>query len=214
LIHKNLQQLQAELKSGTTSCKAVVATYLEEIKATAHLNIYVEVFGEEAIQAALALDRKIQTTPDRLGKLFGLVVSIKDVLCYEGHEVTAGSKILGGFKSSFSATAVQRLLDEDAIIIGRTNCDEFAMGSSNENSFYGPTINGAGENRIPGGSSGASAVSVQMDTCMVALGSDTGGSVRQPAGFCGVIGLKPTYGRISRYGLIAYGSSFDQIGLR
>jgi len=213
LIHKNLQQLQAELKSGTTSCKAVVATYLEEIKATAHLNIYVEVFGEEAIQAALALDRKIQTTPDRLGKLFGLVVSIKDVLCYEGHEVTAGSKILGGFKSSYSATAVQRLLDEDAIIIGRTNCDEFAMGSSNENSFYGPTINGAGENRIPGGSSGASAVSVQMDTCMVALGSDTGGSVRQPAGFCGVIGLKPTYGRISRYGLIAYGSSFDQIGL-
>jgi len=213
LIFPNLHSLQDNLRSGSTSCEKVVQAYLQKIEQTTSLNIYIEVFSNEAIEQARALDLKIQSNPDQLGKLFGLVVSIKDVLCYEGHEVTAGSKILGGFKSPYSATAIQRLIDEDAIIIGRTNCDEFAMGSANENSFYGPTINGAGENRIPGGSSGASAVSVQMDTCMLALGSDTGGSVRQPAGFCGVIGFKPTYGRISRYGLIAYGSSFDQIGL-
>jgi len=213
LIYSNLQALQGDLRSGKTTCESTVQTYLNKIEQSKHLNIYVEVFDKEALSMAQALDQKIKATPDKLGRLFGLVVSIKDVLCYEGHEVTAGSKILDGFKSSYSATAVQRLLDEDAIIIGRTNCDEFAMGSANENSFYGPTINGCGENRVPGGSSGGSAVSVQMDTCMVALGSDTGGSVRQPAGFCGVVGFKPTYGRISRYGLIAYGSSFDQIGL-
>ena len=201
------------MKSGATSCESIVRTYLKNIEASKQLNIYIEVFERGALEIAKLLDHKIQSSPDKLGKLFGLVVSIKDVLCYEGHEVTAGSKILGGFKSSYSATAIERLLAEDAIIIGRTNCDEFAMGSANENSHYGPTINGAGENRIPGGSSGGSAVSVQMDTCMLALGSDTGGSVRQPAGFCGIIGFKPTYGRISRYGLIAYGSSFDQIGL-
>lgn len=213
MIYKNLQFLQNDLLSGLTSCESIVSAYLSNIEESKHLNIYVEVFEQEATEKAKLLDQKIRSSPDQLGKLVGLVVSIKDVICFEGHEVTAGSKILGGFKSSYSATAIQRLLDEDAIIIGRTNCDEFAMGSANENSFYGPTINGLGKNRVPGGSSGGSAVSVQMDTCMVALGSDTGGSVRQPAGFCGVIGFKPTYGRISRYGLIAYGSSFDQIGL-
>lgn len=213
MIYPNLKSLQKDLLSGNTTCISTVRNYLDKIELSNQLNIYVEVFEHRAVAQAQALDRKIESTPDKLGKLFGLVVSIKDVLCYEGHEVTAGSKILSGFRSSYSATAVQRLLDEDAIVIGRTNCDEFAMGSANENSHYGPTINGSGENRVPGGSSGGSAVSVQMDTCMVALGSDTGGSVRQPAGFCGVIGFKPTYGRISRYGLIAYGSSFDQIGL-
>ena len=145
--------------------------------------------------------------------LYGCVVSVKDNIVQEGKQTSAASKILEGYTSPFNATAIQKLLDEDAIIIGRTNCDEFGMGSNNENSIYGPTKNGADSNLIPGGSSGGAAVSVQMNTCLIALGSDTGGSIRQPATFCGVYGLKPSYGKISRYGLIAYASSFDQIGI-
>ena len=170
MIYSNLQALQDNLLSGTTTCESTVQAYLEKIEVSKHLNIYVEVFDQGALDIAKALDQKIKSSPDQLGKLFGLVVSIKDVLCYEGHEVTAGSKILGSFKSSYSATAVQRLLDEDAIIIGRTNCDEFAMGSSNENSAFGNTLNAADITKVPGGSSGASAVAVQADLCLVSLG--------------------------------------------
>ncbi len=147
------------------------------------------------------------------GKLHGVVIGIKDVIAYKDHSLTAASGILNGFKSIYSATAVEKLLAEEAIIIGNLNCDEFAMGSTNENSAYGKVLNALDETRIPGGSSGGSAVAVQAGLCMISLGSDTGGSVRQPADLCGIIGLKPSYGRISRYGLIAYASSFDQIGI-
>jgi len=208
-----LREIQADLLSGKTTIAATVESYLKNIEATKQLNIYVEVYADEARQRAADLDKKIKSQPDNLGVLFGMVVSIKDVICQAGHGVTAASKILEGFESLYSATAVERILAEDVIIIGRTNCDQFAMGSTNENSVYGPTLNAADPSKVPGGSSGGAAVSVQADTCLAALGSDTGGSVRQPAAFCGVVGMKPTYGRISRYGLLAYASSFDQIGV-
>lgn len=210
--YSTLQQVQTALAKGELTYYHLVNYFLAQIEATQHLNIYVEVYAEEALAKAKALDQKYATNPTAIGRLFGMVIAIKDVLCYEGHTVTAASKILQGFVAPYSATAIERLLAEDAIIIGRANCDEFAMGSTNENSYYGVTRNAADENKVPGGSSGASAVAVQAGTCLAALGSDTGGSVRQPAGLCGVVGMKPTYSRISRHGLIAYGSSFDQIG--
>ena len=175
------------------------------------MNVFLTVYSEESLLRAQEIDKKIKN--GSAGRLAGLVVGLKDVLCHEHHALQAGSKILDGFKSQFNATAVQRLLDEDAIIIGRQNCDEFAMGSSNENSAFGPVLNDIDNSRVPGGSSGGSAVAVMADLCQISIGSDTGGSVRQPAAFCGVIGLKPTYSRISRYGLVAYGSSFDCIGI-
>jgi aspartyl-tRNA(Asn)/glutamyl-tRNA(Gln) amidotransferase subunit A len=213
IIPDTYTELRKQLLDKSVHIKDVVIHYLSVAKASTPLNVYIEIYESEALERAEALHQKLETNPESVGALFGMVVSIKDVLCYKGHEISAGSKILKGFHSGFTATAVQRLLDADAIIIGRVNCDEFAMGSSNENSFYGPTRNGDNPALIPGGSSGASAVSIQIDSCMVALGSDTGGSVRQPASFCGIIGFKPSYGRISRYGLIAYASSFDQIGI-
>ena len=191
---------------------AMVNHYLEQINKYRHLNAFVEVYAEEAIQKAATLDAKQKIT-GITGRLHGVVIAIKDVLAYKDHTLTASSKILKGFISVYNATSIQRLLDEDAIIIGNCNCDEFAMGSTNENSAYGNVLNALDETKVPGGSSGGSAAAVQAAMCMISLGSDTGGSVRQPADFCGIIGLKPTYGRISRYGLIAYASSFDHIGI-
>lgn len=201
-----------QLKSGETSCVSAVENYLKAIEQNKHLNAFVEVFDEEALQMAAKLDEK-RLAGGQMKALHGVVIAIKDVICYKDHLVTAASAILKNFTSLYTATALQLLLDEDAIIIGRCNCDEFAMGSSNENSAYGAVKNAADETRVPGGSSGGSAVAVQADMCMLSLGTDTGGSVRQPADFCGIIGLKPGYGTISRYGIVAYASSFDQIGI-
>ena len=183
---------------------------MDRIENHKDLNIYLEVFSEEAQTQAQKVDLKLQQ--GTAGRLAGMVIALKDNICYQGHRVSASSKILEGFESLYSATVVERLLAEDAIIIGRLNCDEFAMGSSNENSAYGPVKNPHNLNKVAGGSSGGSAAAVAADLCQVALGSDTGGSIRQPAAFCGVVGLKPTYARVSRFGLIAYASSFDQIG--
>jgi len=200
------------LTGGQYTCTDAVDHFLQRIHASQHLNAFTEVYESEARERAAILDKK-RTAGEPLKKLHGVVIAIKDVICYAGHRVTAGSGILKGFESLYTATAVQRLLDEDAILIGSCNCDEFAMGSTNENSCYGRVLNALDNSRVPGGSSGGSAVAVQAGLCMLSLGSDTGGSVRQPADFCGIIGLKPTYGRISRYGLIAYASSFDQVGI-
>jgi aspartyl-tRNA(Asn)/glutamyl-tRNA(Gln) amidotransferase subunit A len=210
--YASIDATQAALAGGEITTVKLVEQYLTAIADQRYLNIYVEVFADEASELARRQDER-RRQGERLGRLAGVVISIKDVICYAGHTVSAGSKMLEDFVSPYTATALQRLLDEDAIVIGRTNCDEFAMGSANENSYYGPTRNAADPARVPGGSSGGAAVSVQAGTCLLAVGSSTGGSVRQPASFCGLYGFKPTYGRISRYGLIAYGSSFDQIGL-
>ncbi len=209
--YATLREIQHDLQQGVLSTQDLVRDHLENIKRKAHLNAFLSVYEDEALKRALEIDKKFKD--GKPGKLAGLIVGLKDVLAYKDHPLQAGSKILNGFVSQFSGTAVQRLLDEDAIIIGRQNCDEFAMGSSNENSAFGPVLNDVDNERVPGGSSGGSAVAVQADMCRVSLGSDTGGSVRQPAAFCGVVGLKPTYSRISRFGLVAYGSSFDCIGI-
>lgn len=208
--YTTLADLQADLARRATTCVALVQGYLQAIEVRKSLNVFIEVYAEEALALAKAVDEKLAR--GTAGKLAGLVFAIKDNISHKGHSTTAGSNILKGYTSIYTATALQRLLDEDAIVLGRLNCDEFAMGSSNENSAYGPAHHPQDESRVPGGSSGGSAASVAAGLVHAALGSDTGGSVRQPAAYCGVVGLKPTYGRISRYGLIAYGSSFDQIG--
>ena len=210
--YSSIKQYHAQLQEGKTSCLHAVEHYLKKIKADSNLNAFVEVYADEALQKAKELDKK-RKTGQAVGKVHGVVIALKDVICYKDHRISASSNILKNFTSVYSSTAVERLLKEEAIIIGNCNCDEFAMGSTNENSAYGNVLNATDESRVPGGSSGGSAVAVQAGLCMISLGSDTGGSVRQPADFCGIIGLKPTYGRISRYGLIAYASSFDQIGI-
>ncbi len=209
--YTSLNLIKEDLKNGSLTCTQLVEHYLHNIQNKEHLNALVEVYADEAKEVAKQVDEKLKK--GTAGKLAGMVVTLKDVLCHKDHRLQAGSQILKDFHSQFNGTAVQKLIDEDAIIIGRNNCDEFAMGSSNENSSFGKVLNDLDNDRVPGGSSGGSAVAVQADMCLISLGSDTGGSVRQPAAFCGIIGLKPTYSRISRHGLIAYASSFDCIGI-
>ena len=200
------------LDNNPNGCEIAIEHYINVIHQNKHLNCFVEIYESEALEMAKKLDsnRKAGISPK---KLHGVIIAIKDVICYKDHKVTAASAILSNFTSTYNASAIQFLLDEEAIIIGSCNCDEFAMGSSNENSVYGNVLNAIDNSKVPGGSSGGSAVAVQANLCMLSLGSDTGGSVRQPADFCGIIGLKPGYGTVSRYGLIAYASSFDQIGI-
>ena len=208
----SIQDYHKALGDGTVSCEEAVQHYLKEIDSHAHLNAYLRVYGEEALETARSLDKK-RRNGQAPSKLHGVVVGLKDVLSYKDHPLTASSHILKDFVAIYHATVVEKLIREEAILIGHLNCDEFAMGSTNENSAYGKVLNARDESRVPGGSSGGSAVAVQAGLCMGSLGSDTGGSVRQPADFCGILGLKPTYGKVSRYGLIAYASSFDQVGV-
>lgn len=205
-----LYEIQDDLAHGRLSCISLVSHYLQQIISKQHLNAFLEVYTEEAMERARQMDTKIAT--GSAGSLHGLVIGLKDVISYQGHVVSASSKILDGFEAIYHATVTQRLIDADAIIIGRLNCDEFAMGGSNENSAYGNVLNAIDETKVPGGSSGGSAVAVQAGLCHATLGTDTGGSIRQPASFTGIFGLKPTYGLVSRWGVVAYASSFDQVG--
>jgi aspartyl-tRNA(Asn)/glutamyl-tRNA(Gln) amidotransferase subunit A len=210
LALNSLAEIREGLSSGKYTCTSLVEGYLKEIENRKSLNAFLEVFEQDALAEAKRVDENI--AGGTAGKLAGMVIGIKDNICIKNKKVTAASKILEGFESLYDATVIERLKKEDAIIIGRLNCDEFAMGSSNEKSAYGSVKNPLDEERVPGGSSGGSAAALAANLCLATLGSDTGGSIRQPASFCGVVGFKPTYGRVSRYGLIAYASSFDQIG--
>ena len=209
--YTSFKDTQIALKNSETTCVKIVGNYLKTIsEKNSDVNAFIEVFSEEALERAKQIDLKISEGTS--AKLAGFVLGIKDNICIKDHKVSASSKILQGFTSLYSATVIERLLSEDAIIIGRLNCDEFGMGSANENSVYGSVKNPLDNTKVPGGSSGGSAAAVAAKMCLATLGSDTGGSIRQPASFCGLVGLKPTYSRVSRHGLIAYASSFDQIG--
>ncbi len=202
------KQIGAGQTSSLDATKAVFAS-IDRLEPT--VGAFISLFRDEALAKAQDVDRRI-AAGEPVGALAGLPVAVKDVLCTRFGATTCGSRILENFHAPYDATVIRKLLDADAVIVGKTNMDEFAMGSSTENSSLKQTVNPWDPSRVPGGSSGGSAAAVAARLCSVALGSDTGGSVRQPASFCGVVGLKPTYGRVSRYGLVAYGSSLDQVG--
>lgn len=205
----NLSDVAKEIESS--SAVAVLERTLKKIEETKELNAYLSVCKERASKQALESDER-RKNGKKLSVLDGVPIAVKDNMCIEGTKTTCASKILENFVSPYTATAVARLEAAGAVIVGKTNMDEFAMGSSNETSYFGPVINPVARDRVPGGSSGGSAVAVASETVALSLGSDTGGSIRQPAACTGTVGMKPTYGRVSRYGLVAYASSLDQIG--
>ena len=198
-------------KGTTTAVEAAQLCFSRIDEADATIHAYLSLDHEGALKRAAEIDAKA-AAGEALPTLAGVPMGIKDVLVIDGQLATAGSKILEGYRPPYTATAVQRLMDAGAVMLGKLNCDEFAMGSSNENSAYGPVRNPHDTERVPGGSSGGSAAAVAADMAVATLGSDTGGSIRQPASFCGVVGVLPTYGRVSRYGLIAFASSLDRVG--
>jgi aspartyl-tRNA(Asn)/glutamyl-tRNA(Gln) amidotransferase subunit A len=205
-------ELHKMIVSGETTAAEITEKVLQNIdRRDASVKAYLHVMRDEAVRAAEAVDKKVKAGK-HIHELAGIPLALKDNFCVTGTETTCASKILKGFVAPYSATVVERLLAVDSVIVGKTNLDEFAMGSSTENSAFGPTRNPWDIERAPGGSSGGSAAAVTAGEAILALGSDTGGSIRQPAAFCGIVGLKPTYGRVSRYGLVAFASSLDQIG--
>jgi aspartyl-tRNA(Asn)/glutamyl-tRNA(Gln) amidotransferase subunit A len=209
---KTLAALRADLVSGATKASDLAAGYYDRIaQVNTRLNVYLSLTKERALEQAARVDA-LAAKGDPLPALAGVPVGIKDVLVMQGAPATAGSKILEGYRPPYDATAVAKLEAAGAVLLGKLNCDEFAMGSSNENSAYGPVRNPVDTDRVPGGSSGGSAAAVAADMAVATLGTDTGGSIRQPASFCGVVGVLPTYGRVSRYGLIAFASSLDRVG--
>ncbi len=207
---RDFDDIRRDLAAGTATVESITRDYLASIGRQSGLNAFLAVFSESAVEAAREVDRK--RSNGTAGSLAGMVVSVKDVLAMKGERLTCGSKILDGFIAPYDATVIARLRAADAVLIGKCNMDEFAMGSSTEHSAFGRVHLPEDEARVPGGSSGGSAVAVSAGMSTASLGSDTGGSIRQPAAFTGVVGLKPTYGRVSRYGLVAFASSFDTIG--
>ncbi|WP_458401440.1 Asp-tRNA(Asn)/Glu-tRNA(Gln) amidotransferase subunit GatA [Candidatus Avelusimicrobium sp.] len=210
---KTIFDITQSVKDGSVTAREVVLESLRRIKElNPQINAFVETWPEEALQRADEIDAR-RNRGEKLGPLAGVPVGIKDNILYKGHKATCCSKMLANYVAPYSASVVEKLLAADAVIVGRTNMDEFAMGSSNQTSVYGPVHNPVDFDRVPGGSSGGSAAAVAAGMVPLALGTDTGGSVRQPAAFCGVVGIKPGYGRISRYGVVAFSSSADQVGV-
>ncbi|MGZ5482990.1 MAG: amidase, partial [Pyrinomonadaceae bacterium] len=210
---ESFSEHRQKISAGTSVRTVVESAVSSAERLNDELNAFLEIDRAGALKRADAIDEKIKAREKHAPALAGIPVAIKDNICVRGLQTSCGSRILGPYKPPYNATAIERLVDAGSVIIGKTNCDEFAMGSSNENSAFGTVKNPWDTSRVPGGSSGGSAAAVAAGIVPVALGSDTGGSVRQPASLCGVIGVKPTYGRVSRYGLVAFGSSLDQIGV-